>query len=68
MMKLIPVGDTTYASDPTKSHKSYTVYTTENGKREYTRVLGKWHYAHQERIGYRVGRRVPKNVASRLGG
>ncbi len=65
-MKLIAVGDTTYASDPLKGHHSYTVYATETGKKLYVRAAGHWHYAYQERIGYRVGGRVPKNVAGHL--
>jgi len=66
-MKLIQIGDTTYASDPTNSHKSYTVYTTESGKKFYTRVVGQWRYAYPvPPTGFRVGGRVPKNVAGHL--
>lgn len=67
-MKLIQIGDTTYASDPTKGHHSYTVYMTETGKKYYTRAAGRWHYAYPERIGFRIGGRVPKNVAGHLSG
>jgi len=66
-MRLIQIGDTTYVSDPTKSHKSYTVYTTETGKKFYTRVYGYWYYAYPvPPTGFRVGGKVPKNVSAHL--
>lgn len=66
-MRLIAVGDTTFASDPAKGHHSYTVYTTETGKNYYTRVALHWRYAHPVfPTGFRVGGRVPNNVAAHL--
>ena len=66
-MKLFEIGDTTYSSDPTKRHKSYTVYTTATGEKYYTRVSGRWHYAHPvPPTGFRVGKLVPRNVVAHL--
>lgn len=66
-MKLIPIGDTTFKSDPLGAHRSYTVYTTDTGKKSYTWANGAWHYAYPVYpTGYRVGKRVPKNVAGLL--
>jgi len=66
-MNIFPVGDTTFASDPKGRHKSHTVYTTKTGQKSYALVDGSWHYAHPVfPIGFRVGRRVPKNLAARL--
>lgn len=66
-MKLIMIGDTTYASDPTKSHVSYRVYTSATGKKFYTRVHGIWYYAYPvPPTGFRVGGRVPRNLIGTL--
>lgn len=66
-MKLFRVGDTTFKSDPTGRHKSHPVFTTETGDKFYTRAYGVWFYAHPvPPTGFRVGRKVPKNVSARL--
>lgn len=70
-MDLWLVGDTTYDSDPTKSHHSYSVYTTPSQKTYYTRVPQSggtfWRYAHPVMpIGFKVGALVPARVAGRL--
>ncbi len=68
-MILFGIGDTTFASDPTGRRKSYTVYTTATGKKFYTRIDGRWFYAYPvPPTGFRVGKRVPKNVAGHLSG
>ena len=67
-MKLFTVGDTTYSSDPKGRHKSHTVFTTETGKKFYARVDGFWYYAYPvPPTGFRVGKRVPRNVVATLG-
>ncbi len=67
MFKLVQIGDTTYSSDPQKKHKSYTVFMASSGKKYFTRVLGRWHYAHATRpTGFDVGKIVPRKVAALL--
>lgn len=67
-MKLIAVGDTTFASDPAKTHRSYVVFTTEHGRGHYARDMNRrWHYVSAVYpSGYKVGRPVPLGLARTL--
>lgn len=66
-IKLIQIGDTTFSSDPAGEHKSFTVSTTASGTKFFTRVRGRWHFAHPvPPSGFKVGKRVPPNVIARL--
>ncbi len=58
--KWFPIGDTTYDSDPTDSHKSYTVFTSAGMKHYYVRVNGKTYYAKPASYtGFDVTTKVP---------
>jgi len=66
-MKLIAVGDTTFASDPAKRHRSYVVFTTPHSRAHYARVNRGWRYASPVYpTGYKVGRPVPLALAGTL--
>ena len=57
--RLIAIGDTTFASDPLKQHKSYKVYTSKTGKRFYTLIRGVWYLAHPVYpTGFKVGQKA----------